>query len=97
MVVAIAVGRPGLSTLLVASQVVLSVVLPFISLPLILLTSSKSIMRVRVPRVTEAEKSSDQTIPVCIHAAEDGTDAQGNDITVCITVARLISKSLTML
>ncbi|KAJ7103116.1 natural resistance-associated macrophage protein-domain-containing protein [Mycena belliarum] len=47
MVVAIAVGRPGIDALLVASQVILSIVLPFITLPLIYLTSSKTIMRVR--------------------------------------------------
>ena len=82
MVVAIAVGRPGLSTLLVASQVVLSVVLPFISLPLILLTSSKSIMRVRIPRVVEAEKMSQQVPLESINATEDGTDEQGNNVTV---------------
>ena len=49
MVVAIAVGREGLNTLLVASQVVLSIVLPFVAFPLIYLTSSKSIMRVGKP------------------------------------------------
>jgi len=49
MVVAIAVGRDGIDTLLVASQVVLSIVLPFVAFPLIWLTSSKSIMRVRKP------------------------------------------------
>ena len=47
LVVAVAVGRPGIATLLVASQVVLSIVLPFVTLPLILLTSSKQIMMVR--------------------------------------------------
>lgn len=47
LVVAIAVGRPGISTLLVASQVVLSIVLPFVTLPLIYFTSSKRIMAVR--------------------------------------------------
>lgn len=53
MVVAIAVGRPGINALLVASQVALSVVLPFVTLPLILLTSSKAIMRVKKPPVSE--------------------------------------------
>lgn len=46
MVVAIAMGRSGIDALLVASQVVLSIVLPFITFPLIYLTSSKSVMRV---------------------------------------------------
>ncbi|KAJ7722455.1 natural resistance-associated macrophage protein-domain-containing protein [Mycena maculata] len=49
MIVAIALGRPGINRLLVVSQVVLSIVLPFITGPLIYLTSSKRIMRVRKP------------------------------------------------
>jgi len=49
MAVAVAVGRPGLNTMLVASQVVLSVVLPFIVFPLVWLTSSRVVMRVRAP------------------------------------------------
>ncbi|KAJ8515896.1 hypothetical protein ONZ45_g6747 [Pleurotus djamor] len=55
MTVAIAVGRRGIDELLVISQVVLSIVLPFITLPLIILTSSKSVMSVKKPaaRVTE--------------------------------------------
>ncbi|RDX56184.1 natural resistance-associated macrophage protein [Lentinus brumalis] len=49
VVVAIAVGRSGIDTLLVASQVALSIVLPFVAAPLIWLTSSKSVMSVRKP------------------------------------------------
>ncbi|KAF9568538.1 Nramp-domain-containing protein [Agrocybe pediades] len=49
MVVAIAVGRQGINTLLIASQVILSVVLPFIAFPLIYLTSNVLVMRVRKP------------------------------------------------
>ncbi|KAF7303025.1 hypothetical protein MKEN_01265500 [Mycena kentingensis (nom. inval.)] len=49
MTVAVALGRRGIDDLLVASQVILSVVLPFIILPLILFTSSKTVMRVRNP------------------------------------------------
>ncbi|KAJ7610968.1 natural resistance-associated macrophage protein-domain-containing protein [Roridomyces roridus] len=60
MVVAVAVGRPGISTLLVASQVVLSIVLPFITLPLIYLTSSRNIMRVR-KSPTLVSQSSDES------------------------------------
>ncbi|THV00117.1 hypothetical protein K435DRAFT_794364 [Dendrothele bispora CBS 962.96] len=49
--IAIALGQPGIDALLIASQVVLSVVseLPFISFPSVHLTSKKSIMCVRVP------------------------------------------------
>ncbi|KAH8094741.1 Nramp-domain-containing protein [Cristinia sonorae] len=49
MVVAIAVGREGVDTLLVASQVALSIVLPFIVFPLLWVTSSKDVMSVKRP------------------------------------------------
>ncbi|RPD64659.1 Nramp-domain-containing protein [Lentinus tigrinus ALCF2SS1-7] len=49
LVVAAALGRAGIDTLLVASQVILSIVLPFIVFPLLWLTSSKSIMSVKKP------------------------------------------------
>ncbi|KAK0454105.1 putative transporter of the NRAMP family [Desarmillaria tabescens] len=44
LTVAIAIGRSGIDTLLVASQVVLSIVLPFIVFPLLWLTSNKRVM-----------------------------------------------------
>ncbi|KIP03915.1 hypothetical protein PHLGIDRAFT_110303 [Phlebiopsis gigantea 11061_1 CR5-6] len=47
MAVAIAAGRGGVDTLLVASQVALSIVLPFIVFPLLYLTSSREIMSVK--------------------------------------------------
>lgn len=49
MVVALALGRSGIDQLLVASQVVLSIVLPFVMLPLLWLTTSKKIMSVKKP------------------------------------------------
>ena len=49
MVVAVAVGREGINTLLFTSQVVLSVVLPFVAFPLIYLTSQEAVMRVQNP------------------------------------------------
>ncbi|KAF8905430.1 natural resistance-associated macrophage protein-domain-containing protein [Gymnopilus junonius] len=56
MVVSIAVGRDGINTLLVASQVILSVVLPFVAFPLIYLTSAEVVMRVWKPQeIIEAE------------------------------------------
>ena len=47
MVVALAMGRSGIDQLLVASQVVLSIVLPFVVFPLMWLTTSKKIMSVK--------------------------------------------------
>ncbi|KAK0245935.1 smf Mn2+ and Fe2+ transporter [Armillaria nabsnona] len=46
VVVAVAVGRGGIDSLLVVSQVILSIVLPFVAFPLIWLTSSRRVMRV---------------------------------------------------
>ncbi|GAA6012585.1 hypothetical protein JCM10207_009048 [Rhodosporidiobolus poonsookiae] len=46
LAVAIAVGREGIDTLLIASQVALSIVLTFVLLPLIIFTSQHSIMAV---------------------------------------------------
>lgn len=61
MVIAIVVGRPGINTLLVISQVVLSIVLPFAMFPLIYLTSSKAVMRVRrSPEISRKELLSDE-------------------------------------
>ena len=52
LVVAVAVGPSGINVMLVASQVVLSIVLPFIVFPLVWLTSSPTVMRVYVPAPT---------------------------------------------
>jgi len=49
--------------MLVASQVVLSLVLPFIVFPLVWLTSSRTVMRVRVPapvRPTEKDEGAEE-------------------------------------
>jgi metal iron transporter len=66
--VAAAVGRDGIDTLLIASQVALSIVLTFVLLPLIIFTSSHAIMAVPInpsalppaplPRAPSTPKSS---------------------------------------
>jgi metal iron transporter len=68
MTVAIVMGRSGIDTLLVASQVVLSVTLPFVTYPLIYCTSSKAIMSVRKPR--SVDTLSDESI---VEEADDET------------------------
>jgi metal iron transporter len=57
MVVAAALGRSGINGLLVASQVALAIILPFVTFPLVWLTSSKKIMSVRQPQVTSGPGS----------------------------------------
>ncbi|KAF5384685.1 hypothetical protein D9757_006220 [Collybiopsis confluens] len=49
LAVAAAIGRNGIDNLLIISQVILSIVLPFVAFPLIYLTSSKVVMRVKRP------------------------------------------------
>jgi metal iron transporter len=59
MIVAVSVGRAGISAMLVASQVVLSLVLPFIVFPLVWLTSSRTVMRVYSPAPTRPARTAD--------------------------------------
>ncbi|KAJ3511048.1 hypothetical protein NMY22_g15777 [Coprinellus aureogranulatus] len=67
MIVAIAMGRKGIDALLVASQVVLSVVLPFITFPLLWCTSSKAIMSVRKTMQIPTMDSSTAVEPNPLH------------------------------
>ena len=55
MAVAIAAGRNGVDTLLVASQVALSIVLPFIVFPLLWVTGDVGVMSVRKDLVEGGE------------------------------------------
>ncbi|KAG6896240.1 hypothetical protein C0992_009537 [Termitomyces sp. T32_za158] len=100
MVVAIAVGRPGIDALLVISQVVLSIVLPFIMVPLIYCTSSKSVMSVRKTRDDDPPSTPSDTAlrvmsPCQIEDAEpdemvdfsSGWFATGIGAMICLIVA----------
>jgi len=62
MIVAIVVGRSGIDTLLVASQVVLSIVLPFVTFPLLYCTANKAIMSVRKSQRADAVPGGDDTL-----------------------------------
>ena len=77
LVVAIAVGRNGINGLLVASQVILSIVLPFVAFPLIYLTSNEVVMRVRKPPpdiIVSEETPSEEKI--------DGVVVEENEVDV---------------
>lgn len=74
IIVAVSSGGAGINALLIASQVVLSIVLPFVAFPLIYLTSSKTVMSVRMPEVIQ-EKPID-TLPIpSTHAVSRISDA----------------------
>ncbi|KAG6860672.1 hypothetical protein C0995_008739 [Termitomyces sp. Mi166 len=79
MVVAIAVGRPGIDALLVISQVVLSIVLPFIMVPLIYCTSSKAVMSVRKTRDNDSPyMTSDTALRLLTPRQLEGADADAD-------------------
>lgn len=89
MIVAIALGRPGIDSLLVISQVVLSIILPFITFPLLYLTSSKKIMCVKRVRpsigVASSEDGIMQVSNVCdLEVAEETVDFGNNKFTMAI-------------
>ncbi len=88
MVVAIGVGREGVDTLLIASQVVLSIVLPFIIFPLMYLTSSKMVMSVRKTSPSSLEEHtadcpSPTTLIVDVEASgEEVVDYSNGKVTI---------------
>ncbi|KAI0093794.1 natural resistance-associated macrophage protein-domain-containing protein [Irpex rosettiformis] len=87
MVVAIAIGRNGVDALLVASQVALSIVLPFIIFPLLYLTASKEVMTVMKPRIppsVESDKSQERGDGGDIEIAMETVDFSNHRIVVVI-------------
>ena len=74
--VAASLGRGGVSTLLVVSQVVLSIVLPFIVFPLLFLTSSARVMSVHKPRTPLAPPA----LPNQVQAERDGGSSNGGSV-----------------
>lgn len=70
--VAAAVGGKGLNTMLVASQVVLSIILPTVIFPLVFLCSKDDVMTVEAPIVDRpnAESAAMATRPAGVEGAE---------------------------
>lgn len=94
MIVAISSGGSGINALLIASQVVLSIVLPFVAFPLIYLTSSKTVMAVKTPKLMQ-EKLADGS-PIPSHPVSDTLSIQEQSIpvTTCITVEQKLECDL---
>ncbi|KAJ7054213.1 NRAMP family [Mycena amicta] len=82
MAVAIALGRRGIDTLLVVSQVVLAITLPFIILPLLFFTSSKTVMRVKNP--SPSPPTATATVSDAEGDADDGVDYSSGKITTLV-------------
>ncbi|GAW04747.1 Nramp-domain-containing protein [Lentinula edodes] len=75
VVVAVAVGRNGIDNLLIISQVLLSVALPFVAFPLIYLTSSKVVMRVQKPPSPPSAVETFDFESTSVHAIETAADS----------------------
>lgn len=81
IIVAVVMGKPGINSLLVASQVVLSIVLPFVTFPLLYCTASKAIMSVRKSTADEFNASaavSDFVLPTPLQ--RDGSVTERADV-----------------
>ncbi|KAI9060480.1 natural resistance-associated macrophage protein [Trametes sanguinea] len=92
LVVAAAAGRAGIDTLLVASQVILSIVLPFIVLPLVWLTSNKTIMSVKKPKatVTRIDESQSPSANANLSSEPDGDAEAQTEETVDFSNGRIV-------
>ncbi|KAF2674207.1 natural resistance-associated macrophage protein [Microthyrium microscopicum] len=80
IIIASAVGRPGLSAALEGSQVALSIILPFVSAPLIYFTWSAKIMKVSVARTTDNAASTESHVttgPKSDNESKEGSTALG--------------------
>ena len=102
MAIAIGLGMPGINALLVASQVVLSIVLPFIISPLLYCTSKKAIMTVCKTRTgtgTGAGMIVDDATPEVRFSVDDVPvrDSSGAERAVTVVVEVMDSDSNEML
>jgi metal iron transporter len=70
MAIAIALGIPGINALLVTSQVVISIVLPFAISPLLYCTSNKAIMSVRKTRTEMIDTPKDTLAAIDLPSEE---------------------------
>ncbi|AET37808.1 divalent metal ion transporter SMF1 Ecym_2051 [Eremothecium cymbalariae DBVPG len=79
LIISLSVGKTGLSMALNASQVVLSILLPFLTAPLIYFTSKKSIMRVRCDSLEHETDDEDED--------EDEEDHESQVIRKCVDMS----------
>ncbi|KAF2104053.1 transporter protein smf2 [Rhizodiscina lignyota] len=101
IIIAGAVGREGLSTALVASQVILSCLLPIVSAPLIYFTCRAKYMTVGEERVGPGERSELRPLGNVAAAAEDNTSVmQGVSLKnswITTTAAGIIWAIITLM
>ena len=93
LILVLVAGRNGLSGALNASQVVLSLLLPFVSAPLIYFTSSKRIMRVAVNNNCSQENMSSlkssasdlNKVPLLLSNEDDGSNFELQELSVVVS------------
>ncbi|CAI2180173.1 5774_t:CDS:2 [Funneliformis geosporum] len=81
MIIAIVNGENGLNNMLIASQVALSIQLPFAVIPLVYFTSSKKCMKVDVREVFK-KNPDERNSPSILNSAPLGTEEDNSKITV---------------
>lgn len=93
MAVAVAIGKNGVDTLLVASQVALSIVLPFIVFPLLWLTCSKDVMRVVKPATPPSSPVELASIPDASPSSPTSLDRRDAEADVATTREEVVDYS----
>lgn len=83
-VVAATVGRSGIDGLLVASQVVLSIVLPFVIFPLVYLTSNPAVMSVTVPTTGYPATTENRGEPITPSQAVKEVNYRNGKVMMCL-------------
>lgn len=83
-IVAAAVGQSGINQLLIASQVVLSIILPFVVFPLVYLTSSHVVMRVKVPSMENGPGMDERLEEKSSSDAVEEINYQNGKIMMCL-------------
>jgi metal iron transporter len=88
MIVAVVVGKNGINALLVASQFVLSIVLPFVTLPLVYLTSNERVMSVPIH---EPQSGPDRKDEVSFSNIGGGSSVPEQDLEKVASTSKLAS------
>ncbi|KAG6380773.1 natural resistance-associated macrophage protein-domain-containing protein [Boletus reticuloceps] len=93
LVVASVVGESGINTLLVASQVVISIVLPFFIFPLVYLTSSSQVMSVKLRKSVSPSQTSvpDSPSPDAPASKEKAADSEDEVEIVDFSTGRIMT------
>lgn len=77
LAISVSIGRSGMNIALNISQVIISLLLPFLSAPLIYFTCKKSIMRIEIPPSVVAESDDSARITTTEYADQESNQSGG--------------------